>query len=171
MHSEDAGDVAWQNINPVCIRCPGTTDAIIINTMKYTWSLAVVVHTFNPSTRETEAGGFLSLRSAWSTEWDPGQPGLCRETLSQKTNIHAYIHIYMNMYMCIYTCIFICIWKNHYRIRVLHYKIFASYKRLRKENQEQEVLDRANKKYNEQPKSNPISTSTRGVHMQLNRNC
>jgi hypothetical protein len=23
---------------------------------------------FNPSTREAEAGGFLSLRSAWSTE-------------------------------------------------------------------------------------------------------
>jgi hypothetical protein len=29
---------------------------------------AVVVHTFNPSTWETEAGGFLSSRPAWSTE-------------------------------------------------------------------------------------------------------
>ena len=29
---------------------------------------AVVAHAFNPSTWETEAGGFLSLRSAWSTE-------------------------------------------------------------------------------------------------------
>jgi hypothetical protein len=28
----------------------------------------VVVHAFNPSTREAEAGGFLSLRPAWSTE-------------------------------------------------------------------------------------------------------
>jgi hypothetical protein len=28
----------------------------------------VVTHTFNPSTREAEAGGFLSLRPAWSTE-------------------------------------------------------------------------------------------------------
>jgi hypothetical protein len=28
----------------------------------------VVVHTFNPSTQEAEAGGFLSLRPAWSTE-------------------------------------------------------------------------------------------------------
>jgi hypothetical protein len=28
----------------------------------------VVVHAFNPSTREAEAGGFLSLRSAWSTK-------------------------------------------------------------------------------------------------------
>jgi hypothetical protein len=45
----------------------------------------VVVHTFNPSTREAEAGEFLSLRPAWSTKWVPGQPGLHRETLSQKT--------------------------------------------------------------------------------------
>jgi hypothetical protein len=28
----------------------------------------MVVHTFNPSTREAEAGGFLSLRPAWSTK-------------------------------------------------------------------------------------------------------
>jgi major histocompatibility complex class I len=28
----------------------------------------VVVHAFNPSTWEAEAGGFLSLRPAWSTE-------------------------------------------------------------------------------------------------------
>ena len=31
-----------------------------------------------------EAGEFLSLRPAWSTEWVTGQPGLHRETLSQK---------------------------------------------------------------------------------------
>jgi hypothetical protein len=30
--------------------------------------LAVVVHAFNPSTWEAEAGGFLSLNPAWSTE-------------------------------------------------------------------------------------------------------
>jgi hypothetical protein len=29
---------------------------------------AVVAHAFNPSTWETTAGGFLSLRPAWSTE-------------------------------------------------------------------------------------------------------
>jgi hypothetical protein len=46
---------------------------------------AVVVHAFNPSTWEAEAGGFLSLRPVWSTKWVPGQPGLHRETLSQKT--------------------------------------------------------------------------------------
>jgi hypothetical protein len=43
----------------------------------------VVVHFFNPSTWEAEAGRLPSLKPAWSTEW---QPGLYRETLSQKTN-------------------------------------------------------------------------------------
>jgi hypothetical protein len=47
-------------------------------------SLAVLAHAFNPSTWEAEAGGFLSSRPAWSTELVPGQPGLHRETLSQK---------------------------------------------------------------------------------------
>jgi hypothetical protein len=44
----------------------------------------VVAHAFNPSTREAEAGGFLSSKPALSTEWVPGQPGLHRETLSRK---------------------------------------------------------------------------------------
>jgi hypothetical protein len=44
----------------------------------------VVAHTFDPSTWEAEAGGFLSSRPAWSTKWVPGQPGIYRETLSQK---------------------------------------------------------------------------------------
>ena len=43
----------------------------------------MVAYTFNPSTQEAEAGGFLSSRPAWSTEWVPGQPGLYRETLSR----------------------------------------------------------------------------------------
>jgi hypothetical protein len=43
-------------------------------------SRAVVAHAFNPSTLEAEAGRFLISRPAWST----GQPGLYRETLSQK---------------------------------------------------------------------------------------
>jgi hypothetical protein len=33
----------------------------------------VVVHAFNPSTLEAEAGGFLSSGPAWSTERVPGQ--------------------------------------------------------------------------------------------------
>jgi hypothetical protein len=49
----------------------------------------VVAHAFNPSTWEAEAGGSLSSRPAWSTEWVPGQPGLHRETLSWKTNQHT----------------------------------------------------------------------------------
>jgi hypothetical protein len=44
---------------------------------------SVVAHAFNPFTREAEAGGFLSSRPAWCTEWVPGQPGLYRETISQ----------------------------------------------------------------------------------------
>jgi hypothetical protein len=38
-----------------------------------------VAHTFNPSTQEAEAGGFLSSRPAWSTKLVPGQLGLHRE--------------------------------------------------------------------------------------------
>jgi hypothetical protein len=41
-----------------------------------------VEQTFNPSARGSGAGGSLSSRPAWSTEWVPGQPGLHRETLS-----------------------------------------------------------------------------------------
>jgi hypothetical protein len=44
----------------------------------------MVVHAFNPSTQEAEAGGFPSSRPAWSTEWVPGKPELHRETLSRK---------------------------------------------------------------------------------------
>ena len=39
-----------------------------------------MAHAFNPSTREAEAGGSLSLRP----EPSPGQSGLHRETLFQK---------------------------------------------------------------------------------------
>jgi hypothetical protein len=49
----------------------------------------MVVHAFNPSTREAkaeaEAGRSLNSRPAWSTEWVPGQPGPHRKTLSCKT--------------------------------------------------------------------------------------
>jgi hypothetical protein len=52
--------------------------------LKALGSWAMVVHVFNLSTWETETGGFLSSRPAWSTEWVPGQPGLHREILSKK---------------------------------------------------------------------------------------
>jgi hypothetical protein len=45
----------------------------------------MVAHTFHPSTQEAEAGGSLSSRSAWSTEWVLGQPGQHRATMSWKT--------------------------------------------------------------------------------------
>jgi hypothetical protein len=48
--------------------------------LKLKQSRAVVAHAFNPSTREAEAGGSLSSRPAWSTEWVPGQPGTHRGT-------------------------------------------------------------------------------------------
>jgi hypothetical protein len=35
--------------------------------------MAAAGHTFNPSTWEAEAGGFLSLRPAWSTEFQDCQ--------------------------------------------------------------------------------------------------
>jgi hypothetical protein len=44
----------------------------------------VVVHAFNPSTWEAEAGGILSSRPTWSTEWVPGHPGIHSEILSKK---------------------------------------------------------------------------------------
>jgi hypothetical protein len=46
--------------------------------------LDVMAHAFKPSTQEAEAGGFLSSRPAWSTEWIPEQPGLQRETLTRE---------------------------------------------------------------------------------------
>jgi hypothetical protein len=71
----------------------------------------MVAHAFNPSTWEAEAGRFLSSRPAWSTEWVPGQPGLYRETLSQKktkqTNKQkkswlSYVYEYTT---CVHACI------------------------------------------------------------------
>ena len=54
--------------------------------LSHWFSRAVVAQVFNPSTWEAETGGFLSSRSAWSTDRVPGQLGLHRETLYQKLN-------------------------------------------------------------------------------------
>lgn len=43
--------------------------------------MSMVMHTFNYSTYET--GKQLSMRSAWSTYWIPGQPLVHSDTLSQ----------------------------------------------------------------------------------------
>ena len=42
------------------------------------------MHVFNPRTQEAEAGESLRFSLALSTEQVPGQPGLHRETRSQK---------------------------------------------------------------------------------------
>ena len=45
----------------------------------------VVAHAFNHRTWKAKAGQIsVRSKSAWSTEWIPGQPGLHRETLSWK---------------------------------------------------------------------------------------
>jgi hypothetical protein len=60
-----------------CVNCSvsfKTKQILLCKMFPRRW--AVVVHA---STWEAEAGGFLSSRPAWSTEWVPGQPGLYRE--------------------------------------------------------------------------------------------
>jgi hypothetical protein len=51
----------------------------------------VVAHAVNPSTWEAEAGGFLSLRPAWSTEQVPGQPGLQRNPVLKNKQTKKFI--------------------------------------------------------------------------------
>jgi hypothetical protein len=68
----------------------------------------LVAQAFNPSTREAEAGRFLSLRPAWSTKWVPGQPELHTETLSRKTK-------QTNKRISIGNSIPICTWKHMYK--------------------------------------------------------
>jgi hypothetical protein len=41
---------------------------LFLQEINYNLGRAVVAHAFNPSTWEAEAGGFLSLGPAWSTE-------------------------------------------------------------------------------------------------------
>ena len=47
---------------------PGNTDIITVPVSEIELWPGVVAHAFNPSTREAEAGGFLSSRPAWSTK-------------------------------------------------------------------------------------------------------
>jgi hypothetical protein len=46
----------------------------------------MVAHIFNPRTQEAETGRSLSSRPTESTKQVPGQPGLHRVTISQKSN-------------------------------------------------------------------------------------
>ena len=55
-----------------------------LNLRECSFSQAVVVYAFNPSTWEAEAGRFLNLTPAWSTDLIPGQAELHGETLFRK---------------------------------------------------------------------------------------
>jgi hypothetical protein len=72
----------------------------------------VVVHAFNSSTREAEAGGFLSSRPAWSTKWVPGQPGLFRETLSWEKNKTKHSSVAPLSIVCTLKAFFGLWWKS-----------------------------------------------------------
>jgi hypothetical protein len=50
--------------------------------------MSYCVHAFNPNTQETEAGGSLSLRWAWSIQRVPDQSGVHREIQPQKTKLY-----------------------------------------------------------------------------------
>jgi hypothetical protein len=78
---------AWKNGKWNEKNCIINPSKILRNSFDKIWDFpAVMAHAFNPSTWKAEAGKSLSLRPAWSTEWVLGQPGLHRETLSQKKN-------------------------------------------------------------------------------------
>ena len=51
-----------------------------------------MAYAFNHSTGEAEAGVCLTSRAAWSIQQVPGQPGLHRETLSQKKKKKPTLH-------------------------------------------------------------------------------
>ena len=69
---------------------------------------AVDVHTFNPSTREAEAGGSPSSRSAWCTQFQDSQDYIEKPCLKspqkmekegRKESLHyIYIYIYITCY-------------------------------------------------------------------------
>jgi hypothetical protein len=64
----------------------------------------MVVHAFNLITREAEAGGFLSLRPAWTTEFQDSQgytekPCLekpKRKKRKRKKNVHEYVKYWLS---------------------------------------------------------------------------
>ena len=67
-----------------CVRC---SDHRQVSSKDVICCQAVVAHSFNSSTWEVEAGGFLSSRPVWSTEWVPGEPGLHKKpSLEKQTN-------------------------------------------------------------------------------------
>jgi hypothetical protein len=50
-----------------CTTFENVNYTVLKSRIKMASEQGVVAHAFNPSTQEAEAGGFLSLRPAWST--------------------------------------------------------------------------------------------------------
>ena len=83
----------------------------------------VVAHAFNSSTQEAEAGGFLSSRPAWSTEFQDSQgytekPCLEKKTKTKQTNQtnkktnkkpqqQQQKHLLMSI-SCVFVCVCVC---------------------------------------------------------------
>lgn len=65
---------------------PHVHGVVHIHTLEMIYKPDVLAHYFNPTTWEAEAGGSLSSRSYWSTEWIPGQLGLHRDSLPQNNS-------------------------------------------------------------------------------------
>jgi hypothetical protein len=69
-------------------------------------SPVVVAHTFNPCTWEEEAGGSLSSRPAWPTEWVPGWPELQRPCLREN---HLFLY---GSGACMCSCVCMCTYRQ-----------------------------------------------------------
>jgi hypothetical protein len=64
----------------------------------------MVAHAFNPSTREVEAGGFLSSRPAWSTSefQDSYTEKPCLEKPKEKKKLKLYLYLTYAVYLSWY---------------------------------------------------------------------
>jgi hypothetical protein len=69
------GKASWEDICHLLAKTKHKCQRLLSDFIPQT-PLHKVVHAFNPSTWEAEAGEFLSSRPAWSTERVPRQPGL-----------------------------------------------------------------------------------------------
>jgi hypothetical protein len=100
----------------------------------------MVARAINPSTWEAEADGFLSWRTAWSTEWVPRQPrytekpSLKKQKQKQKNHIHVEIiiimqhrlilHFHFHMYTGIKYILIMCI---HFQCEYILFYVYECY--------------------------------------------
>ena len=66
--------------------------------LQFSFSRAVVVHAFNPSTWEAEAGGFLSSRPAWSTSEFQDSQGYTEKPCLVKKQKTVFIYVCAGAY-------------------------------------------------------------------------